>query len=222
MKRFIKISLLPLVLLGVVVVCLLSASVYTYSTLTKETRIAELQFQQMGQDRYALRLRTRGGCDEQTFTIFGDQWRLDAQFVKWKYWALLLGLDSQYRLDRIQGRYKDVTEQNTRREVAYDLAPSTSVDVVGVAEALGPLNFLLDASYGSSTYQDIATDRVFYVYKTTTGIITRSEPRPRPEGTPAAGTLPVDVHRACGAPPGAWERISRWTDNVVASLLKRV
>lgn len=222
MKRLFKLSLLTLILLAVLGVCLLSASIYTYSTLTKETLIARLSFDRTGNDRYELHLATRDGCDERTFEIYGDQWRLDAQFLKWKYWALLFGLDSQYRLDRVQGRYKDVSEQNTRREMAYDLAPDTSLDIVGVAAGLGPLNFLLDATYGSSTYQDIATDRAFYVYKTPTGIITRSEPEKQAGSERGRdGALPVDVSRACGARPGLWERISHWADAAVGAVLGR-
>lgn len=222
MKRFVKLSLSALILLAFVGVCLLSASVYTYSTLTKETLIAELRFDRSGDDRYTLHLTTRGGCEQRSFQIYGDQWRLDAQFLKWKYWALLLGLDSQYRLDRVQGRYKDVAEQNSRHEMAYELAPDTSLDIVNLAAGLGPLNFLLDASYGSSTYQDIATNRVFYVYKTPTGIITRSQPEEQTAPARGAdGALPVDVRRACGARPGVWERISRWADAAVGSVLGR-
>ena len=101
--------------------------------------------------------------------MLGDQWRVDAEFLKWKYWALLLGLDSQYRLDRLEGRYRSAAEQNSQPNVAHDLSERTAVDLVALAESLGSWNFLLDATYGSSTYQDIDVDNVYYVYRTHDG-----------------------------------------------------
>jgi hypothetical protein len=136
--------------------------------------------------------------------------------LKWKYWALLLGLDSQYRLDRLEGRYRSAADQNSQPKVAHALSARTAVDLVSVAETLGSWNFLLDATYGSSTYQDIDTRNVYYVYRTTTGIITRHEPRPAQpvDGEP----LSVTIDGACGE-PSMWQRFTEWTDgNVVAAL----
>jgi hypothetical protein len=148
--------------------------------------------------------------------LFGDQWRVDAEFLKWKYWAMLLGLDSQYRLDRLEGRYRTAADQNAAPKLAHDLGGGTTLDVVSVAESLGSWNFLIDASYGSSTYQDIDTDNVYYVYRTQTGIITRTKPRPVQEpGAPLA----VDVERGCGAPPSTWRRMTTWTDEHAKDLL---
>jgi hypothetical protein len=188
---------------------LIAATVYTYDRLTAETVIAELRFESTGDRQYVAHLRTGDRCQERTFPIFGDQWRIDAEFLKWKYWALLLGLDSQYRLDRLEGRYRAATEQNTQPNVAHDLADRTAVDIVELAGALRSWNFLLDATYGSSTYQDIDVRNVYYVYRTSTGIITRQELRPEP---PAAGApLEVTINGACGE-PSLWRRFTAWTD----------
>ena len=151
MRRAFRYSLLLVVVLGAFCVLLLAATVYTYDRLTAETLIAELRFDETGERQYVAYLRTGDRCDERTYPVFGDQWRVDAEFLKWKYWALLLGLDSQYRLDRLEGRYRSAAEQNTAPNVAHDLAERTAVDVVAVAGALGSFNFLLDATYGTST-----------------------------------------------------------------------
>jgi len=164
-------------------------------------------------------LRTGDRCEERVLTVYGDQWRVDAEFLKWKYWALLLGLDSQYRLDRLEGRYRSVIDQNSQPKLAHDLRDETAVDVVSLAEGLGRWNFLIDASYGSSTYQDIDPANVYYVYRTQTAIITRSKPRPVPEqGEPLA----VDVDRACGDPQPVWQRVTTWTDERAKEVLAYV
>jgi hypothetical protein len=216
MRRTFKLSLLAVVLFAALSVVLLMATVYTYDRLTAETLIAELEFDATGDRQYVARLRTGDRCDERTLPVFGDQWRIDAEFLKWKYWALLLGLDSQYRLDRLEGRYRSAAEQNSQPNVAHDLRERTAVDLVALAESLGSWNFLLDATYGSSTYQDIDVGNVYYVYRTTTGIITRYEPRPvQPQGEQP---LAVTIDGACRE-PSLWRRFTEWADDgIVAGL----
>ena len=217
MRRTFKFSLWLVVLFAALSVVLLTATVYTYDRLSAETLIAELRFDRDRRAAVRRALETGDRCDERAFPVLGDQWRVDAEFLKWKYWALLFGLDSQYRLDRLEGRYRSAAEQNSQPNVAHDLSERTAVDLVALAESLGSWNFLLDATYGSSTYQDIDVDNVYYVYRTQTGIITRHEPRP----VQPAGDQPSSVNdqrrraasRRCG-------NVSRtWTDdNAVAAL----
>jgi hypothetical protein len=209
--------LLLVVVLGALAVLLVAANVYTYHRLTAETLIAELRFDPTGDRQYLAYLRTGDRCRERVFPLLGEQWRVDAEFVKWKYWAALLGLDSEYRLDRLEGRYRSTADQNAAPNIAHDLGGGTALDVVAIAQALGPLNFLLDATYGSSTYQDIDPDRVYRVYRTSTGIIARSEPRPaevrRGEG------LSVDVTAACGGNASTWQTVATWVDARVVTVL---
>jgi hypothetical protein len=216
MRRAFKLSLWVVVLFAALSVVLLTATIYTYDRLTAEALIAELTFDATGDRQYIAHLRTGDRCDERVFPVLGDQWRVDAEFLKWKYWALLLGLDSQYRLDRLEGRYRSAADQNSQPHVAHSLSEPTAVDLVSLAETLGSWNFLLDATYGSSTYQDIDTRNVYRVYRTTTGIITRHEPRPvQPAG---ADALTVTIDGACRE-PSMWQRFTGWTNhNVVAAL----
>jgi hypothetical protein len=187
--------------------------------LSGETLIAELRFDAAGDRQYVAHLRTGDRCDDRSFPLYGDQWRVDAEFLKWKYWALLLGLDSQYRLDRLEGRYRSVDEQNSKPNLAHALSERTAVDVVALAESLGSWNFLLDATYGSSTYQDIDVGNVYHVFRTTTGIITRHEPRPV---QPANGaSFNVNIDGACDK-PSMWRRFTEWTDDGVVAALDLV
>jgi hypothetical protein len=218
MRKLVSISFFMFCVLIGLLILLLTASIHTYNVLTDETVIAELRFERTGNREYVAYLRTGNRCEERKYPLVGDQWRIDAEFLKWKYWALLFSLDSQYRLDRLEGRYRSVEEQNTQPNVAHDLADGTAVDVVKLAGALGPLNFLIDATYGSSTYQDVDPRLVFFVSKTPTGIITRSEPRAAPvEGD--ADAIAIAIERGCGERPPLWPQIVAWTDEIVVSAL---
>jgi hypothetical protein len=213
MKRLIKTSALTLFLLVISCLALLSASVYTYSSLASESLVAELRFDLINEREYLAKLRTGDFCEERLFRVLGDQWRLDAKFIKWKYWALALGLDSQYRLDRLEGRYRLTNEQNLNSSLAHDLKKDTAIDVGDVSKTLGLFNFLVDATYGSSTYQGIDTERVFYVYRTQTGLITRSEAKIMPRRGESG--LLVEITRPCGGSPGYWQRFSIWLDDAL-------
>ncbi len=211
MRRLIKTSILTLGLLGILCLVLLSASVYTYTSLTSESLVAELRFNLIGEREYLARLRTGDFCEEEQFQVMGDQWRLDAEFIKWKYWALALGLDSQYRLDRFEGRYRLTSEQNSEPSHAYDLKKDTVLDMGELSKALGFFNFLVDTTYGSSTYNNIDTESVFYIYRTQTGLIARSKMDALPQR--GQDRLVVQVTRPCGGVPGYWQRFSVWADD---------
>jgi hypothetical protein len=220
MRRIIKTSVLALCLGALVFIVLLGASIHTYNTLTEETLIAQVRFERTGEQQFLAYLRTGDRCVEQELPIRGDQWRIDAQFLKWKYWALLLGLDSQYRLERFEGRYSSIDAQNREPNLAHSLGEPTAVDVVSVARSLGDLNFLIDTTYGSSTYQVIDTERIHEVYKTPTGIFTRSVPRPTDAA--AGRPLAVEISSGCGAAPGVWERVTDWTDSTARAALDAI
>jgi hypothetical protein len=213
MRKFIRISL-SLAGVGVVgFVVLIGASIYSFSVLTDETLIAEIEFDRTGEQRFMAYLRTGDFCAEVPFVVLGDQWRVDAQFLKWHYWASLLGLESHYRLERLEGRYRDVAEQNSKPTLSHALARPSAIDIGGLAEGLGGLNFLADTSYGSSTYHDIDPNRTYFVYKSPTAIFTRSEPR---QNSQVEGeVLNVEVRRGCGTDPGITERAAGWINRTV-------
>jgi hypothetical protein len=213
MRRLLKITLFFAVVAAVLALMLLSASIYTYHALTAESLIAELTFDRANGRQYVAHLRTGDRCNERDLPLFGDQWRVDAEFLKWKSWANLLGLDAQYRLDRLEGRYRSAAEQNSEPNIAHDLGGMTAVDVVELAGALGEWNFLVDATYGSSVYHDIDTASLYSVYRTQSGIIARTTPR-LDTGSPAS----IKVTRTCGEPP-VWQQITTWTDDRVVDAL---
>ncbi|MEO8466831.1 MAG: hypothetical protein ABI640_15950 [Gammaproteobacteria bacterium] len=218
MRKAFSVSLLLIFVLAVLAVLLLAANIYTYHRLTAETVIAELRFEPTGDRQYLAHVRTGDRCNERVLPVLGEQWRVDAEFLKWQYWALLLGLDSQYRLDRLEGRYRSAEDQNAAPKIAHDLGDDTALDIVTIARTLGTWNFLLDATYGTSTYEDIDTARVYRVYRTATGIITRSEPRPT--DSPPGEPLAIDVTAACGAAASVWQKVTRSTDGAAVALLK--
>lgn len=213
MRRFIRISLSLCATAIVGFILLLIAAIHAYHSLTDETLIAEIEFDRVDGQQYIAYLRTGDFCTADAFAVLGDQWRIDAQFLKWHYWATLFGLESHYRLERFEGRYRDVGDQNVKPTLAHALAQPSAIDIGGLADRLGRLNFLADTSYGSSTYHDIDPTQTYLVYKSPTGIFTRSRARSSPQV--AGEALAVEVRRGCGEEPGVVTRTAGWINRTI-------
>ncbi len=217
LRRLLKAGLFFTVVAVLGAIALFSSAVYTYSVLTDEQLIAELRFQNLAESHYRVFIDSDGGCVRREFDIYGDQWRVDAEFLKWKNWALLFGLNAQYRLSRIEGRYSIIDDQNSRRNLAHSLTPESTFDLVSIADSLGRWNFLVDTTFGSSVFQDIDSSRIYRVFRTQSGLITRSELAP--EVAVGNGRLVVEVQRACGSEPGVWQRSVTWLDQRITNAL---
>lgn len=171
----IKIPLYLVIALVLLNALTLGAGITTYKRLSDEAMIAQLRFEQLGPQRYRAHLISLdvSGVGH-TYEIEGDQWQLDAQFMKVKPWANVIGVDALYRLDRLQGRYRGIAQQNTRPPLAYDLSPHQGNWLARFMDSWDWLVLVADAEYGSATYATIETDTLYTVYRTQSGLITRA------------------------------------------------
>ena len=85
------------------------------------------------------------------YELAGDAFYVDAHILKWHPWVNLLGLHTEYELDRVAGRYNAVTDERSKPHTAYSLARERPVDLFSLARRrlLGPL---VDAEYGSAAF----------------------------------------------------------------------
>lgn len=114
------------------------------------------------------------------YDLAGDAVAVDAHILKWHPWMNVLGLHTAYELDRVTGRYGNVTEERTKPHTAYALARPTPVDLFGIARRhlLGPL---VDAEYGSAAFVPATTHAEYEVRVSTSGLLMRQAP---PSSTP--------------------------------------
>lgn len=145
---------------------------WSYHVFTHEEPILTLRFEEAGAREYVAHIESPRSIRGE-YPLYGDQWRIDSRFVKMKYWAHLLGTESRYAIDRLQGRYVDIKEENSLPNIAHQLNSEgiTHFTIFG-------WNPFIDTEYGSSTYQTIDTGKRFTVYKTPTGLMVRSEAIP--------------------------------------------
>ena len=195
MFRLMRSACYTIIILVVALGMSVAGLLHGYHRLSAETLIAELSFKQVAPYQYQVALATGDLCQPKWYSLYGDQWRLDAEFLKWKAWANIAGLDGRYRLDRLEGRYSDIDRQNQQQKLSYSLHESSGSTLKDFELMHSVLGMFVDTSYGSSTYQDIDTDRIYQVFKTQSGLINRNKSARMDRDED--GVVIIEINRSC-------------------------
>lgn len=153
----------------------LALNLYTWHRLTLEQPVAQLDFRQLGPERFRVRLHTTD-APAQNYVLTGDQWQLDARVIKWQPWAALLGFDARYQLARLSGRYQQLAAARKRNHTIYDLTPERGLNVTYAAQYLPTWLNPVDARFGSAAYVPMADGAHFVVtLSQSAGLVVRPE-----------------------------------------------
>ncbi len=152
---------------------IISLNLHTYARLTYEQPVAEIVFEQRGPQRYRATLTQIPSGEMQMFILAGDEWQLDARVLKWQGWANLLGLDAQYRLERVSGRYRDIEQERNHERTVYGLSENPGVDLWVLSTRYPQWLPFVDAVYGSATYLPMADGARYEVKMTQSGLLAR-------------------------------------------------
>ncbi len=150
-----------------------SLNLHTYARLTHERPVAEIVFEQRGPQIFNATLSQVPSGEIQMFVLQGDEWQLDARVLKWKGWANLVGLDAQYRLERVSGRYRDIEQERTGERTVYALAENPGLDLWKLTLDRPTLLPFVDAVYGNAAYMPMIDGARYEVSITQTGLIAR-------------------------------------------------
>jgi len=173
-RRVRSVPVFTLTLLGLPV-ALVGWNLHNFHRLTAEAPIAQLRFVEMAPQRYAVELLSGDFCKPRHFQLVGDEWRLDARFLKWKPAANLFGLDAMYRLDRLAGRYSSIDDANNRQHVAYDIADKPGIDLTDYLDERWLSWTPVDTYFGSSVYEHIDPAYEYTVYRSQSGLLVRKQ-----------------------------------------------
>ena len=144
----------------------------TYLRLTYEQPVASLSFTAAGPQDYKVTLTDAAGHILDT-ELRGDDWQLDARVLKWKGVATVLGLDALYRLDRLEGRYRNAGQERNDYHSVVELSTDAGLDLWGLAQRNAAWLPWVDAGYGSATYLPMADGARFTVSLSPTGLLAR-------------------------------------------------
>jgi hypothetical protein len=204
-RRTLLFPLTSLGLVGVLVLLLAGSNLYTFYRLTDESPIAELQFRKTGVQQYEATIAYGDFCHPEKFLLHGDQWRLDARFLKWHPWANLLGFDSMYRIERLGGRYLGVQVENAGPHLSHQLYEESGIDLPAILHGYGGRLSPVDTLYGSSVYELMQEGFLYRVYRAQSGLLVRSSARV--DSSRFGSGLTIEISKACGKPPGWFSRL---------------
>jgi hypothetical protein len=150
-----------------------SLNLHTYARLTSERPVAEIVFEARGAQQFRATLAEVPSGEMQLFMLSGDEWQLDARVLKWRGWANLLGLDAQYRLERIGGRYREIEQERNGVRTVYPLSENPGLDLWMLSTQYPRWLPFVDAVYGSATYMPMADGARYEISITQSGLIAR-------------------------------------------------
>lgn len=206
MKRILLYPFAGLLLGGFAVALLLVSNLYTYHRLSAEAPIAELRFRQTGPQQYEATIAYGDFCQERKFMLYGDQWRLDAQFLKWRPWANLLGFDAMYRIERLGGRYASLAQENDSVHLAHELHDAERIDLPAIlARYRGGIS-PVDTLFGSSVYEAMSEGQLYRVYRGQSGLLVRKAPLT----DSAARAITIDISTACSTGRGLLDGVAEY------------
>jgi 4-amino-4-deoxy-L-arabinose transferase-like glycosyltransferase len=150
----------------------IALGVQGYRALTHEEVAAVVHTKPLGLNRFRAQFRFPDGR-EVAYTLSGDQLYVDARILKWHPLANVLGLHTVYELDRVSGRYLDLTQEQQQPRTVLSLAPERRVDLFNLRQRYALLSPLLDADYGSATFAAADSPTQYEVRVSTTGLLIR-------------------------------------------------
>jgi hypothetical protein len=150
----------------------LGVSTQGYRALTLEEVAATVTTIPTGPQAFQAFVEFPDGRDT-TFHVTGDQLLVDAHILKWRPLANILGVHTQYELDRLGGRYLDIQDERTAPRNVHSLKNDKPVDLFHLARRYTLLAYLVDTEYGSATYIGVERPARFEIRVSTTGLLVR-------------------------------------------------
>jgi len=147
-------------------------NLYTYARLTHEQEAARVSIRQLEERLYVVSVQTRNAAPRH-FQLRGDEWQIDARVLKWRALGNLLGFDTLFRLERLSGRYADITQERNAPRTVYTLAEDPGLDFWSLLKKHHQYVPFADALYGSAAYVPMAEGAEYAVTVSTSGLVVR-------------------------------------------------
>jgi hypothetical protein len=151
---------------------LVMMNLYTYARLTHEQEAARVSMRQLGERHYAVSVQAKDAVPRH-FELRGDEWQIDARVLKWRAMGNLMGFDTVYRLERLSGRYGDITQERNAPRTVHSLSEEPGLDFWSVLRRYHTYVPLADALYGSAAYVPMAEGAEYAVTVSTSGLVVR-------------------------------------------------
>lgn len=151
---------------------IISVGTLGYQALTKEEVAAWVRVEPAGPERFTAKFRFPDGRTA-TYLLAGNELYVDAHILKWQPIANVLGLHTQYELDRVAGRYRRLEDEQARVRTVYPLGRSKPFDLFDLRQEFQALAPLLDTEYGSASFVPADRSTEWELRVSTSGLLFR-------------------------------------------------
>ncbi len=109
----------------------------------------------------------------QDFKVYGDEFEVTGQVIKFSNFATLLGFDTIYKVTRLSGNYTDTSEAlSTEHRSIFDINGGTDEGWKYMQKNEDKLGFLVETVYGSSASKFVQDkEQTYGLYITEDGFI---------------------------------------------------
>jgi hypothetical protein len=104
----------------------LARDLASYGSLRLNQPVAQAYSERTGSRTWRLTLTRLPSGRMQVFEVAGEEWRIDAQAIRWTGRATVLGLPSKLRLERLDTRFVRAGEPAAPAPASYPLAAATA------------------------------------------------------------------------------------------------
>lgn len=160
---------------------LLALNIHTYQRLTYEKPVVSLTFVQTGPQQYRATLEYLDNHRREDYLLNGDEWQIDARILRWVPAFQLLGSNTLYRLERLNGRYSRIEEEQSKPRTVHGLAREQGLDLWTLAHDYRQWLKWLDAYFGSAAYLPMHDGARYLVTINQYGVIARPDNAPAEE-----------------------------------------
>ncbi len=168
LRGMLGLSLLAVALTG----GLLAYDISTYQEIPQEQPLFTFSVQAQSPQRYQVTILE--GEIERQFLLDGDLWQLDARQLKWKGLADLIGLNSGYRLQTLNGRFLAIEQQELAQFTQVDLAHSLyGIDFWAWLSSLQKDLLIVKTNALRVNYLPLADGAVYSVSLVPTGLLAK-------------------------------------------------
>lgn len=166
----------------------IAMSLRGYRFFNEETPVVQIDSHILSPQRWALTLTWPDGATRNVM-LAGDDFQVDAIVLKWKLPAMLAGLPPLYRLDRISGRYDDVSQETNAPRTVIDFSQAGAGDLFDLKKQVPHWFPEVDTVFGSGAFLPLVDGGHYNVSLMRTGALVArpDEPTAQRIGQPLGG-----------------------------------
>lgn len=150
-----------------------------YQAANQESRVATIEIIPKQAQQFKAIINWENGKTKE-YTIYGDEFYIDAKVLKWKGWANFLGFRTWYEFDRVGGRYVSISDEQNKPRSIYELAEQKDIDLYHIRKKYPFLTVMVDAEYGSAVFLLADVTKKIDLYVASSGLTMRTQKGDQP------------------------------------------